>query len=188
MNTVWNNFKMFLWLTLITGVIYPLFITGIAQLTMKKNAEGDFLSSNGKIIGSTLIAQKFESDKYFWSRPSAVDYNPLPSGGSNLGPTSMALKKAVEERKEKNSKANQVDKNNIPSELLFASGSGLDPHISISAAYFQIDRVAKARNIERKKIEQLVDHMTIKRRLGFLGEPHVNVLLLNLSLDELQKG
>jgi K+-transporting ATPase ATPase C chain len=188
MTTLWNNFRMFLWLTLVTGVVYPLLMTGIAQLTMSKEANGDFLLSKGKVIGALMIAQKFESEQYFWPRPSAIDYNPLPSGGSNLGPTSAILKKNVEERQEKILKAHQGKKENIPSELLFASGSGLDPHISVKTANFQIDRVAKARGLDsaegKKEIEQLIGQATTKRRFIFFGEPYVNVLLLNKLLDE----
>jgi K+-transporting ATPase ATPase C chain len=187
MKKIWINVRMFLWMTLLTGIIYPLLITAIAQLTMKQRADGDFLSSKGNVIGATLIAQKFESDTYFWGRPSSIDYNPLPSGGSNLGPTSAALKKAVEERQEKVFKAHHVDKDTIPAELLFASGSGLDPHITISTAYFQIDRVAKSRGVENKDIKNLIDRMAIKPRFGFLGETCVNVLMLNQALDALQK-
>jgi potassium-transporting ATPase KdpC subunit len=175
---------MFLWMTLLTGILYPFGITGLAQLIMKKKADGDFISHKGHLVGAVLIAQKFESDRYFWPRPSAVDYNPLPSGGSNLGPTSKALQKAVEERKEKILKIHNIDQDQIPSELLFASGSGLDPHISVSTAYFQIDRVAKQRGIEGKEIKNLIDRMIIERRLGFLGEACVNVLVLNKALDE----
>lgn len=187
MKKIWINVRMFLWMTLLTGIIYPLLITVIAQLTMKQRADGDFLSSKEKVIGAILIAQKFESDKYFWGRPSAIDYNPLPSGGSNLGPTSSALKKAVEDRQEKILKAHQVDKDKIPPELLFASGSGLDPHINISTAYFQIDRISKSRGAESKDIKNLIDSMIIKPSLGFLGEARINVLLLNQALDELLK-
>lgn len=184
MKKVWNDVRMFLWMTCLTGIIYPLLITAIAQFTMKQKADGDFLSSKDKIIGAALIAQKFESDKYFWARPSSIDYNPLPSGGSNLGPTSAALKKAVEERQDKIIKTNNVDKDKIPAELLFASGSGLDPHIHVSTAYFQIDRIAKSRGIKKEEIEDLVNRMIIKRSLGFLGETYVNVLQLNNALDE----
>lgn len=188
MRKVWNNVRMFLWLTFLTGVVYPLAVTGIAKITMKQKADGGFLSSEGKIVGAILIAQKFESEKYFWARPSSVDYNPLPSGGSNLGPTSAVLKKTVEERREKILKVHSVDKDKIPAELLFASGSGLDPHISVKAAYFQVERVAKSRGIESRDIKSLVDHMIIKRGLGFLGEAGVNVLMLNKALDELPQN
>jgi potassium-transporting ATPase KdpC subunit len=136
---------------------------------------------NGKNVGSKLIAQKFEEDKYFWGRPSSIDYNPLPSGGSNLALSSAALKKVVEERQLKLQNANYP----IPPELLFASGSGLDPHLSVAATYFQIDRVAKARSVERKDIQSLIDNMTIK---PFLGEEYINILLLNLKLDEIVQG
>lgn len=188
MKKLWTNVRMFLWITLLTGIIYPLLITAIAQLSMKQKADGDFLSSKEKkVAGATLIAQKFESDKYFWGRPSSIDYNPLPSGGSNLGPTSAALKKAVENRQKKILKAHQVDKDKIPPELLFASGSGLDPHINISTAYFQIDRISKSRGVESKDIKNLIDSVIIKPSLGFLGEAHINVLLLNQALDELLK-
>lgn len=186
MKKMWQNIRMYLWMTALTGLIYPLFITGIAQLTMKKKAGGNFIVSNDKIIGAALIGQKFESDKYFWPRPSAIDYNPLPSGGSNLGPTSAALKKAVDERKQKIEKSSNFHNENIPTELLFASGSGLDPHISVDTAYFQIGRIAKARNMDNKDITHLIDHMTIKRTFGFLGDPHVNVLMLNIALDDLK--
>ena len=178
---------MFLWLTFLTGIIYPLLITAFAQLTMKHKADGNFLTSKEKIVGAALIAQKFESDKYFWPRPSAIDYNPLPSGGSNLGPISAALKKAVDERQEKILKAHHVDKDKIPAELLFASGSGLDPHINIATAYFQIERIAKARGLEGKDVKDLIDRMMIKRSFGFLGETCVNVLMLNQALDTFSK-
>ena len=188
MEKMWINVRMFLWMTFLTGMLYPLLITGIAQLTMKQKADGDFMTVNEKTVGARLIAQKFESDRYFWARPSATDYNPLPSGGSNLGPTSAALKKAVEERQAKILKAHPVDKNQIPAELLFASGSGLDPHISIPAAYFQLERVAKSRGVESKDIQDLIDRMMIRRGLGFLGEACINVLMLNQALDELSNS
>lgn len=184
MKKIWINVRMFLWMTILTGIIYPLLITGIAQLTMKQQADGDFLSSKEKVVGAKLIAQKFEDDKYFWGRPSSIDYNPLPSGGSNLGPISASLKKAVKERQEKISKSHHVDKDKIPPELLFASGSGLDPHINISTAYFQIERIAKSRGVENHEIKNLIDRMIIKKSLGFLGETYVNVLVINQALDK----
>lgn len=185
MKKLWNNVRMFLWMSCLTGIIYPLLITATAQLTMKQKADGNFLSSKGTLVGATLIAQKFESEKYFWARPSSVDYNPLPSGGSNLGPTSAALKKAIEERKSKISKAHNLkDNDKIPVELLFASGSGLDPHITVPTAYFQVDRIAKARGIDKEQVKKIINDLTIKKPLGFLGEECVNVLLLNKTLDE----
>lgn len=170
--------RLFIFLTLLTGVLYPLVITGIAQTFLKTKASGSFIASNGAVIGSELIAQKFISDQYFWSRPSAIDYNPLPSGGSNLGPTSSKLKKLVIERKAKMPGA--------PSDLLFASGSGLDPHITLQAAYFQMERVAKARGIEHERLKQLIDDQLIKKSFGFLGEERLNVLLLNKALTEIK--
>lgn len=188
MEKIWNNIRMFVWLTILTGILYPLIITAIAQLTMKQKADGNFIFSKGQPVGATLIAQKFESDKYFWARPSSIDYIPLPSGGSNLGPTSAALKKAVQERQEKIAKADGVSKDKIPAELLFSSGSGLDPHISVPTAYFQMERIAKSRGIESRDIKNLVDNQVIKRGLGFLGEACVNVLMLNKALDELPQN
>ncbi len=180
---------MFLWLTVLTGVIYPLFITFIAQLTMSKQANGSFLVEEGKIIGTPLIAQKFMSERYFWPRPSAIDYRPLPSGGSNLGPTSSILKQVVEERRQILSKAHPEQADSIPSELLFASASGLDPHISPAAAYFQVDRVIKARNLgeQKDRVIQLISEMTEQRFLYIFGRPCVNVFLLNRSLDDMEK-
>ena len=179
------NLRLFLWMTFITGIIYPLFITLIAQLAIKQKADGGILFSQEKAVGAVLIAQKFESEKYFWPRPSAINYNPLPSGGSNLGPISRTLQKAVNERKEKLLKVHGGDPARIPPELLFASGSGLDPHISPYAAYYQLDRVAKARGVDRTKIESLIQTKTVKRDFGFLGEAYVNVLLLNIALDDM---
>lgn len=189
MGNILKSLRMVFWMTILTGLIYPLIITGIAQLTMKTKAGGNIITFQGKTVGSKLIAQKFSSDRYFWPRPSAVDYNPLPSGGSNLGPTSAALKRAVEERKATISK-NQNTKQPIPVELLYASGSGLDPDITPKAAIFQIDRIAKARGMDSEKgkqiLQQLVEKYTKGPCLGFLGEHRVNVLELNLALDQLK--
>lgn len=184
-----RGLRVLLWMMLLTGIVYPLIVTGIAQILFKTKADGDLISAKGKQIGAALIAQKFTEEKYFWPRPSAIDYNPLPSGGSNLGATSAALKKAVDERAAFLMKAHGIeDPTKIPSELLFASGSGLDPHISPSAAFFQINRILKARNLEekigRESITKLINNLTEKRCLGFIGELRVNVLKLNLALDE----
>jgi potassium-transporting ATPase KdpC subunit len=181
-----HSLRMFLWMVFLTGIVYPLLITAIAQLTMKSQADGEFVLSKEKKIGALLIGQKFESDKYFWSRPSATDYNALPSGGSNLGPTSVELKKIVQKRLEKITKADPVAKNEVPSELLFASGSGLDPHISVSAANFQVKRVAKARGLDQQQVKKLIEKQKIAPSFGFLGEERVNVLLLNYSLDQIK--
>lgn len=170
--------RLFLWMVLLTGIVYPLLITAIAMMAFKHKSEGDFISIDGKLIGSRLIAQKFQSEKYFWPRPSSIDYNPLPSGGSNLGPTSAALKKAVEERK---SALGKVHSGDVPSELLFASGSGLDPHISTPTAYYQIERISKARGLNKELLKKLIDHHMEGR---LFGVPCVNVLELNLALDK----
>jgi potassium-transporting ATPase KdpC subunit len=173
-----KSLKMFIWLSLLVGVIYPFLVTAIALLAMPAKATGSFIINNGQIVGSTLIAQKFENEGYFWPRPSAIDYNPLPSGGSNLGPTSLKLKQQVEKRREK------YHAQEIPSELLFASGSGLDPHLSPEAAYFQVERIAHVRQIKSERVKELIDSFIHKRHLGFLGKKCVNVLKLNLALDQ----
>lgn len=177
-------------MTVITGIIYPLLITGISQIAFNHKANGSMIKNNGVIIGSELIGQKFDSTIYFWSRPSAIDYNPLPSGGSNFGPTSDKLKKLVAERKTKFISSNNLkDSTNIPLEMISASASGLDPHISPQAALMQIDRVAKARGFDvskKKQLVALVNGKTEKLQLGLLGEERINVLLLNLELDKIK--
>jgi potassium-transporting ATPase KdpC subunit len=188
MNNFWHCLRLYIWMAILTGILYPLLITIIALFSMHPQATGSIISRKGKAVGSQLIAQKFTKDKYFWPRPSAVDYNPLPSGGSNLGPISAELKKNVDERAVIISKTHaNVARNKIPSELLFASGSGLDPHISPEAALFQVERVAKARKMEASVIKKLIHKMTEKRLLGFLGQNCVNVLSLNIALDELNE-
>lgn len=180
---------MFLWLSLLTGIIYPLVVTLIAQMTMHHSANGSLITREEKVIGSVLIGQQFTSDKYFWSRPSAVDYNTLPSGGSNLGPTSGKLKALVEERRSKLLAGKKEGE--VPTDLLFASGSGLDPHVSIEAISFQTERVLKARGLNKKEdremLENLILQHTIKHFLKILSPDHVNVLTLNLALDEVAK-
>lgn len=189
MKDSWHTLKLFAWMTFITGIVYPLLITGIAQLTMGEKANGQFLERDGKLIGATLIGQKFENEKYFWSRPSAIDYKPLPSGGSNLGPTSELLRKTVEERKEHILKFHHDKSVKIPSELLYASGSGLDPHISYAGAQFQIDRIVHARkwdaNVGREKVNTIIDKHAQRRKFIFFGHYYLNVLQLNLALDEI---
>lgn len=191
MKELGSNLKIFLWLTCLTGIAYPMLITLVAQLTMKDKAGGQFVTYQGRTISSLLMGQKFAGDSYFWPRPSAVDYNPLASGGSNFGPTSAALKKRVDEQRSKIMTSHNVEANLVPSELLFTSGSGLDPHISLSCAHFQLDRILKARGLdpttEKAAIETLLNNFTIPRRLYVLGEPCVNVLQLNLALDKTYK-
>jgi K+-transporting ATPase ATPase C chain len=180
---MWKSLRMFVWLSVLTGLIYPLIITALAQLTWKESANGGFITSKDRIVGAHLIGQKFQNDRYFWGRPSSNNYNSLDSGGSNLGPTSALLKKQVEERMQAFSA-----ERGVPSELLFASGSGLDPHISPTAAFFQVSRILKARGDNREikgdDVVNLIERLTEKRYFGFIGEPCVNVLQLNLALDE----
>lgn len=183
-----RSLRMLLLMLLITGVAYPLLITLVAQVTMHHKANGSFISVDGKTVGSRLIGQKFASDKYFWGRPSASDYNSLQSGGSNLGAGSAVLKKNVEERRAHLARSGGSSAV-IPSDLLFASGSGLDPHISVEAALFQKERISKARGYTGEaanNFDRLVERLIEKRTFGFVGVPCVNVLELNLALDELK--
>jgi K+-transporting ATPase ATPase C chain len=177
-----NSFKIalrtFALMTVLTGILYPLFITLVAHLAMPQQSEGSLLRKDNQIVGSFLIAQQMHDDRYFWPRPSAIGYNPIhPSGGSNLGPTSKKLKKLVDERKQKIGK-------DAPPELLYASGSGLDPHITLKTAYYQIPRVAKARSIQEGDLKHLVNSLDEGKQLGFLGPRYVNVLLLNQTLEQ----
>ena len=189
MKTLFISLKIFLFFTVLTGVIYPLFVTGIAQLTMPAKANGSLILKNNKIIGSELIGQRFDSVIYFNSRPSAISYNPLPSGGSNFGLTNAKLKHSVDSLKTQFIAFNQLDGNTtIPSEMLFASASGLDPHISQNAALMQVDRIAKARSFspdKKQKVIQCVKKMTEAPQFLLLGEERVNVLVLNLELDKI---
>jgi potassium-transporting ATPase KdpC subunit len=178
MKTILQSLRIYLVLTLLTGILYPLAMTGVAQLLFPKQANGSRIVENGKLIGSDLLAQKFESPRYFWPRPSSADYATAPSGASNKGPTSADLRKSIDERRAKFG-------NDAPVDLLTASGSGLDPHISPEAARLQIARVAAARNISIQKITTLVDQTIEEPQLGFLGESRVNVVRLNRALDQL---
>jgi potassium-transporting ATPase KdpC subunit len=190
MKTFGIAIKIFLIFTILTGVIYPLLVTGIAQVVFPHQANGSLILKDNKIIGSELIGQLSDSTIYFTSRPSAIGNNPLPSGGSNYGLTSAKLKAQVAERKAKFIAFNQLDKNaEVPSDMLFASASGLDPHISPEAAQLQINRIAKARyfnNTQKQKLKTLVAEMSEGPQLTCLGENRVNVLLLNIALDKLK--
>jgi K+-transporting ATPase ATPase C chain len=186
------SLKIFLFITVLTGIIYPLLITGVAQVVFPGKANGSLIVIDNKTVGSKLIGQKFDSKTYFISRPSAVSYNPLPSGGSNYGLTNIKLKNLVAERKKQFIDLNQLDSlTAIPSEMLFASASGLDPHISQKAALLQVDRVVKSRNfntIQKQNLVQIVKNLTETPQFLVLGEERVNVLVLNLELDKLDQN
>ena len=178
---------MLLLLTMVTGLIYPLTVTGLAQVFFSGKANGSLIVREGKVIGSSLIGQYFDRPEYFWSRPSATapfPYNAAASGGSNLGPTNPALIDTVNARVTALRAADPGNGSPIPVDLVTASGSGLDPHISPAAALYQVKRVARARGIEESVVHDLLAQHTQGRQLGVLGEPRVNVLLLNLALDE----
>lgn len=180
---------IFLALTLVTGVAYPLLITAAAQLVFPHQANGSLLQRDGTLVGSELIGQQFDDARYFWGRPSATTpaYNAAASTGSNLGPTNPAQLDAVRGRVEALKKTMPQQKGLVPVDLVTASGSGLDPHISPAAATFQIERVAKARAITVQQLRGLVTAHTQQRQLGILGEPRINVLQLNIALDGLNK-
>jgi K+-transporting ATPase ATPase C chain len=172
--------------TLLTGVIYPLAVTGVAQLVFPHQANGSLIAANGQTVGSSLIGQQFDDPKYFWGRLSATSpnpYNAAASSGSNLGPTNPALLEAVKARIAALKAADPTNTQPIPVDLVTASGSGLDPDISIAAALYQVPRVAKARGMSEASVTSLVNQITVGRQLGFLGEPTVNILELNLALD-----
>jgi potassium-transporting ATPase KdpC subunit len=188
-------FMMLLVLTVITGVIYPLAVTGIAQVVFPHQANGSLITINGKTYGSELIGQQFDDPKYFWGRLSATGdfpYNAFNAGtltgssGSNYGPLNPALTKSAQARIDALEAADPGNSLPIPVDLVTASGSGLDPHISVAAAQYQIHRVATARGWEEAQVKSLVDEYTQGRQFGFLGEPVVNVLEVNLALDGLK--
>jgi len=183
------SLKIFALLTVLCGIVYPLFITGIAQIAFTKKANGSLVLKDNEVIGSELIGQKFDILVYFSSRPSATDYNTLPSGGSNLGSSSSKLSQLVTDRKAQLIEFNQLSGSEmVPSEMLFASASGLDPHISPQAALLQVDRIATVRQLDTNQKQQLMESIKALSQgpqFSFLGENRINVLLLNLKLDQL---
>jgi K+-transporting ATPase ATPase C chain len=176
-------------LTVLTGLLYPLAVTGIAQALFPEQANGSLIVKNGVAVGSALIGQPFDDPKYFWGRPSATSpygYNAASSSGSNLGPTNEALKKGIADRVASLKAADPDNQAKVPIDLVTTSGSGLDPHISPAAAEYQVHRVAKARGVAEEIVRRHVAEHTEGRQWGVLGEPRVNVLELNLALDELK--
>jgi K+-transporting ATPase ATPase C chain len=179
-------FFMLLIFTVITGVIYPLVVTGLAQVIFPSQSNGSLITVNGKTYGSELIGQQFNDPKYFWGRLSAAGYNAAASSGSNYGPLNPDLLKAVQARIDALKAADPDNMLPLPVDLVTASGSGLDPHISVAAALYQVHRVATARGLSEAQVQSLVTQYTEGRQFGFLGEPRVNVLKLNLALDGLK--
>jgi K+-transporting ATPase ATPase C chain len=179
---------LLLLMTLLTGIVYPLAVTGVAQLVFGDQAAGSLLFAGGHPIGSRLIGQNFSTSKYFWSRPSATSpqpYNAIASGGSNLGPLNPALTDAIKARLEVLKAADPGNTLAVPVDLVTASGSGLDPDISIAAAVYQVGRIARARGLSQTQVRTLIASHARGRLLDVVGEPRLNVLELNLALDQL---
>jgi K+-transporting ATPase ATPase C chain len=187
MKTLQTAIKFIMFMTVLTGIAYPLLITGVGRLFFAHQAEGSLIIEKGRVLGSELIAQKFTDPRYFWPRPSAIDYDPLPSGGSNSGPTSASLRDSIMVRRSRFAAAYGTP---VPADLLCASGSGLDPHISPEAAHYQLERVASARQLDkaqRTALLSLINKCAEAPTIGILGQPRVNVLRLNLALDLIGK-
>jgi potassium-transporting ATPase KdpC subunit len=188
MSNVFKALRAVLVLGLLTGILYPLAITGIAQLTLNDKADGSLVRVDGTVVGSSSIGQLWEGDQWFHGRPSAIDYDASTSSGSNLGPNSQALSDEIAKRARAilrlegpyQSGATVAD---IPADLLTASASGLDPDISVAAAVFQAPRIAQVRGLSMEQVQALIDEHTVGPALGFLGQEHVNVLELNLALE-----
>ncbi len=183
------SIKFLLFMTVFLGIVYPVFIFGVGKIIFPGKSEGSFVEKNGTVVGSELIAQQFDSSIYFQPRPSAIGYQPMPSGASNLGPTSQKLKDMSDSlRKAYITKNNLPSNTDVPTDAIFASGSGIDPHISPVNALLQSDRVAKERNFDsnrKKQLADLIKRLTEGPQFGLLGEPRINVFLLNLELDKL---
>ena len=176
-------------LTILTGLIYPILITAVAQVVFPNQANGSLITQNGQVVGSALIGQSFDDPKYFWGRLSATGdhpYNAATSGGTNYGPTNPALQQQVSDRIAALQGADPANNLPVPVDLVTASGSGLDPDISIAAARYQAARVARVRGLAPDRVQALIDQYTTGRTFGFLGEPRVNVLNLNLALNGLK--
>jgi K+-transporting ATPase ATPase C chain len=191
MNQLKPAVLMLLWLSVVTGVAYPLLVTGVAQAVFPSQANGSLIVKDGKAVGSSLIGQPFDDPKYFWGRLSATaphGYNAGASSGSNLGPLNPNLYAATQARIDALREADPGNTAPVPVDLVTASGSGLDPHISPAAARYQVRRVAKARGLDETRVRQLVEANVEDRQLGILGERRVNVLQLNLALDHAPKA
>jgi potassium-transporting ATPase KdpC subunit len=186
MKTLARALGLLIVLTVLMGIVYPLVVTGIAQVAFPDAANGSLIERDGQVVGSSLIGQPFDDPKYFWSRPSATapqPYNAASSGASNQGPTNPALIEAVKARVQALKASDPANVARIPVDLVTASASGLDPDISPAAAHWQVGRVARARGMDPSRVQALVDTVAQGRQFGVLGEPRVNVLALNLALD-----
>ena len=182
--------RMLVVMSVLTGIVYPLIVTGLAQVAFSRAANGSLIAADGKTFGSDLIGQPFDDPKYFWSRPSATapqPYNAMASFGSNQGPRNPALADAVKDRIKALRDADPGNTAAVPVDLVTASGSGLDPHISVAAAEYQLARIAKARGLAAEQVQRLLAESTEGRTFGVLGEPRVNVLKLNIALDHISK-
>ncbi|HTW75280.1 MAG TPA: potassium-transporting ATPase subunit KdpC [Steroidobacteraceae bacterium] len=188
LKTLLQSLLVLVALTVLTGIVYPLLVTGVVQLCCRQQADGSLIRMQGRIVGSALLGQPFDQPRYFWPRPSATTpqpYNGLSSSGSNLGPTNPAQFDAVRARVAALQAADPTNRLPIPVDLVTASASGLDPDISPAAAQYQVARVARARGLDPARVRALVEAHTQGRQWGLFGEPRVNVLQLNLALDQL---
>lgn len=191
MKEILRSFVVLIFLTILTGVIYPLLITGIGQIAFTRQVNGSLINKDGVLMGSNLIGQDFTSPRYFWGRlseTSPVPYNAAASSGSNLGPLNPTLMANVKARIALVTQADPTQKEQIPVDLVTSSASGLDPDISVLSAYYQASRVAKARGLTLNQVNDLIDENTTSAQFGFLGQARVNVLKLNLALDQAQQA